>query len=84
MARVNRTKKNVAEVTLGPEDAEPEKWGPEQDLPNGSTRVAALSDGATVVVTFLDGRPPQSHTLRQGATVTETPSGSIRIRGQSV
>lgn len=79
MARVNRVKKNVAEVTLG--ETDPDRWGPDEALPGGGTRNTATSDGAYVCVTFLDGRPPQEHTLKSGATVTETPSGSIRIRG---
>lgn len=79
MARVNRIKKNVAEATLG--ESDPDKWGPDTDLPGGGIRNTATADGAYVCVTFTDGRPPQEHTLKAGATVTETPSGSIRIRG---
>ena len=79
MAKVRKTKKNVAEVTYSPG----EKWGEPTESPAGSTTYEATADGATVTVTFLDERPPQEHTLKAGGKVKESNSGSIHINGDA-
>jgi hypothetical protein len=79
MAKVRKTKQNIAEVTYSPG----EKWGDPSESPAGSTTYTASEDGATVTVTFLDQRPPQEHTLKAGSKVKESPAGAIHINGDS-
>lgn len=76
-----RIKRNIAEVTLGPESGD--KWGPGVTDPNGSTTWTATEDGATVTITFQDEQPPQVHgSCKAGSIIRESPSGSIHVEVQ--